>query len=146
MLELDAVTGTFVANLASPSLGSSFSPPGAVAPDGRHVWVTSPGGGSVTELDAATGALVRVLKGHRYRFNQSHAAASDGLHVWVVNSPQNGGGSVIELDAATGALVKVLDGSAYGFNYPEGIAWDGARVWVANANSDSVTEFPRSQQ
>jgi len=59
VLEFDAVTGTFVANLASPGLGNLRHPPAAVASDGRHVWVTNPVGGWVTELDAASGALVR---------------------------------------------------------------------------------------
>ena len=58
----------------------------------------------MTELNAATGALVKVLKGPSYGFNDPSAVASDGTHVWVTNY---GGTSVTELDAATGALVRV---------------------------------------
>ena len=42
-------------------------------------------GDSVTELDSATGALVQVLKGSRYRFNSPESLSSDGNHVWVTN-------------------------------------------------------------
>ena len=42
-------------------------------------------GGSVTELDAATGALVKVLKGRSYGFTRPVAITSNGAHVWVAN-------------------------------------------------------------
>jgi DNA-binding beta-propeller fold protein YncE len=98
--------------------------------------------GSVTELDAATGDLVRVLSGSRYKFNNPTGISSDGTHVWVVNAD----GSVTELDAATGGLVQVLSGSQYGFDDPCGVASDGTHVWVPNSESDSLTEFPASSQ
>ena len=43
--------------------------PQSVAVDGGHVWVASAGypgpGGSVTEISAATGGLIRVVSGGR---------------------------------------------------------------------------------
>ena len=93
--------------------GWGFNVPGAVSSDGTHVWVASFSGDSVTELDAATGALVQVITGPAYKFSGPEAISSDGTHVWVVNG--YGGtthnGSVTELDAATGALVQVLTSS-----------------------------------
>ena len=41
----------------------------------------------MTELDAATGALVQVINGSSYGFNGRGAIASDGTHVWVANAP-----------------------------------------------------------
>lgn len=41
---------------------------------------------SVTELDAATGALARVLTGPSYLFDVPVAVSSDGTDVWVANS------------------------------------------------------------
>jgi DNA-binding beta-propeller fold protein YncE len=37
----------------------------AVSSDGTHVWVANYFGDTVTEMDAATGALVRVITGRR---------------------------------------------------------------------------------
>ena len=54
---------------------------------------------SVTELDAATGALVQVLTGSRYGFNQRAAVSSDGTDVWVTNP---GDESVTGFPASTG--------------------------------------------
>ena len=39
----------------------------------------------MTELDAATGALVQVLSGSSYGFNSPMRISSDGTHVWVAN-------------------------------------------------------------
>ena len=61
--------------------------------------------GSVTELNAASGALAKVIRGSRYGFDGPVAVSSDGTHVWVANES---GGSVTELNATTGALVKVI--------------------------------------
>jgi hypothetical protein len=60
---------------------------GRTAPDGLALVVNSPqsGGGSVTELDAATGALAQVLDGPAYRFSSPEGIASDGARVWVAN-------------------------------------------------------------
>ena len=106
-----------------------FRQPDAIASDGTHVWVANNDGNSVTELNASTGALVKVISGSRYEFNDPDAIASDGTHVWVANDDGN---SVTELNASTGGLVKVISGSSYGFNDPDAIASDGTHVWVAN--------------
>ncbi len=106
------------------------------------------GGNSVTELSAATGALVKVISGPSYRFAflnkrllSAAAVASDGSHVWVTNFAGN---AVTELSASTGALVRVISGSGYAFDAPMGIISDGSHVWVANERADSVTELPAS--
>jgi streptogramin lyase len=116
--------------------GWGFNDPDAVSSDGTHVWVANSGGDSVTELDAATGALVKVILGARYQFNYPDAVSSDASHVWVANYY---GDSVTELDAATGALVKVLSGARYGFGFPDAVSADGSHVWVTS-RGDSVTE------
>jgi hypothetical protein len=40
---------------------------------------------SVTELSASTGALVKVIRGLRYGFDDPAAVTSDGTHIWVRN-------------------------------------------------------------
>ena len=49
------------------------------------MWVANFYGNSVTELDAATGTLVKVFTGPHYRFSQPRAITSDGTDVWVAN-------------------------------------------------------------
>ena len=71
-----------------------------------HVWVVDTGGGnSVTELDAKTGGLIRVIRGSAYGFKGPDAIAVIGGHVWVANG---GGNTLTELDATTGDLVRVF--------------------------------------
>jgi hypothetical protein len=59
--------------------------------------------GSVTELDASTGALVRVVVGPQYEFNYPYTLAVNGDDLFVAD-----GFSVTELDTSTGRLVRVL--------------------------------------
>jgi DNA-binding beta-propeller fold protein YncE len=84
----------------------AFNGPFGVSSDGTHVWVADYDN-SVTELDAATGALVQVITGSNYGFDSPVEVNSDGSHVWITNAGNN---SVTELDAATGALVQVIGG------------------------------------
>jgi DNA-binding beta-propeller fold protein YncE len=63
--------------------------------DGTDVWVANMGG--LTELNAATGAPIRVVTGPSYEFDDPSAIAADGAHLWVANS---GADSVTELPAS----------------------------------------------
>jgi len=100
--------------------------------------VANANGNSVTELSETTGALVKVISGSSYGFDDPEAITSDGTHVWVANEYGN---SVTELSASTGALVKVIRGSSYGFNSPDAVTSGGTHVWAANMYGNSVTEF-----
>jgi DNA-binding beta-propeller fold protein YncE len=101
-----SVTGTRIS-----ALGSGINNPGGVSSDGSDVWVTNSNGGagsgSVTELDASTGAVIQVIKAKKYGFAHPYGVSSDGIHVWVTNFGDN---SVTEFDASTGALVQVIKG------------------------------------
>ena len=66
------------------------------------------GGNSVTELTASTPALVRVISGSAYSFNDPDAMAVAGNDLFVANE---WGNSLTVLDAATGGLVRVMSGS-----------------------------------
>jgi hypothetical protein len=52
----------------------------------------------VTELDAVTGTLIRVLAGPRYLFRVPTAITTDGAHVWVTNGNSD---SVTEFPASS---------------------------------------------
>jgi DNA-binding beta-propeller fold protein YncE len=85
-----------------------FNFPASIASVGTHVWVANYSAESVTELDARTGRMVKVISGSGYEFKSPFAIAADGTHVWVANID---GYSVTELSARTGHLIKVISGS-----------------------------------
>lgn len=66
-------------------------------------------GDSVTELDAATGALVTVISGPRYQFSSPVEVAVRGNLLWVVSSTSDNS-SVTVINATTGALVLAISG------------------------------------
>lgn len=148
--ELDAGNGGFLRAI------SGFSTPAGIAAAGGHVWVINPGiSGSVTEVDAADGKVVRTLRGGHYGFHIPTAIAVAGNRVLVANAGDtvvngNGPPSVTEFDGSTGAWFRTLSGSGYGFEDPAWVAVAGANAWVTNtgrdgrttANNGSVTRFP----
>jgi YVTN family beta-propeller protein len=111
---------------ASGSVNSSpvGSHPVGVSSDGTHVWVASQAAGTVTEIDASTGAVVRTIGVGTEPFGVS----SDGTHVWVTNLHDN---SVSEIDAASGAVVNTIGVGAR----PGGVSSDGTDVWVTSGTS-----------
>ena len=62
---------------------------------------------SVTEMDASTGALVKVVSGPKYHFDEPGAIALMGTDLFVANY---GSAKITEVDASTGALVRVISG------------------------------------
>lgn len=114
-----------------------------IAVYGAHVWITNVGGNSVTELNVSNGALVRVISGGKYGFDEPGSIAATGNDIWVVNQAGN---SVTELNADTGAWVHTLSGGSYHFDHPDEITVDGTHAWVTNSGNasgdgSSVTEF-----
>src|SRR5260221_1486607 len=116
-----------------------FKHPWAIALAGPDAWVANYGGNSVTELNAATGHVVRILSAGSYGFNQPWAIAVNGPDIWVVNT---GGNSVTELNASDGSVVRVLSGGTYGFDRPDGIAFAGNDAWVSNYNGSAKYGSP----
>jgi DNA-binding beta-propeller fold protein YncE len=82
-----------------------------------------------------TGALVRIMSGRRYGFDDPAALAVAGGHLWVASALGN---SVSEIDAGTGALLHTMSA---GFANPTGLAASGSDVWVTSLGSDSVTRL-----
>jgi DNA-binding beta-propeller fold protein YncE len=139
--EIDAATGALVRVISARRY--QFNAPAGIAAAGNRVWVISSGfngdgnpRGSVTEIDAATGALVRVISARRYELNAPAGIAATANTVWVANGGigggTGGGYSVTEINAATGALVRVIAARRYRLFEPAGIVATGGRVWVAS--------------
>ena len=90
---------------------------------------------AVSELDASTGSLIKVISGARFQFDSPDAIVSNGAHVWETNYKDQ---TVTELDAITGGLVRVIT-EASG---PDAVAADRVHVWVGNYFGQSVTSLP----
>jgi hypothetical protein len=137
IVEVDAATGKVVR--------TSTVPGGALAVVGNDLFAATSSplstkaatlpNGSITELDARTGAVVRKISGPRYHFYQPVAMAVAGTDIFVANS---GGAGVTEIDASTGALVRVLSGPQFGWQNPDALAVDGPDLYVASGYTSYV--------
>ena len=101
------LAGSGLPTVAAQAQGPWFNSPTALALRGDDLFVANPPGGSVTELNASTGALARVISGRQYQFNGPQAPALYGDDLFAANE---GGNSVTEVNASTGALVRVISG------------------------------------
>jgi hypothetical protein len=69
-----------------PGGATGLRAPSVIAAAGTRIWLasgTGAGGGSVTELDAASGRRVWTVSGARYGLDDPSAIAADGTRVWV---------------------------------------------------------------
>ncbi len=111
--------------------GWGFSAPSdAVAVDGK-VYVANLND-HVIEIDAASGALIRVIS------DRSFGAYGDDLAARAGRLYVAGGRSITELNASTGRVLKVISGKSYRFNFPGSMAFDGPDLFVANAEPQSA--------
>jgi hypothetical protein len=113
-----------------------------------RLWVVNKGtafgrDAGVTEINATSGRLIRVLSSPGYQFDQPNGIAVGGSHVWVTNgatqqqptTPDGAtGNSVTEIAAASGSVVRVISGPKYQINYAFSVAILRAHVWVASAS------------
>ncbi len=105
--------------------------------DGTHVWVTNSHEGTVSEIEASSGTVIRTIPVGSYPFGVS----SDGTHVWVANYEE---GTVSEIEASSGTVIATIKVGSY----PLGVSSDGTHVWVTNeekyAGAGSVSEIEAS--
>ena len=131
MTELNAADGSWVRTLSGRRYGFDFPGPMAVA--GADLWVVN-GMGDLTELSAATGALILGLcPGAGQDQATRSAIAAAGGHLWIANQGSyDGGGWVTELNASDGSWIRTLSGPRYDFDGPSAIAAAGHHIWVAS--------------
>ncbi len=121
-----------------------FADPVAIGAAGKTILVLNAGRpnaspvvfGSITEINATTGALRRVVAGAPFAFRDPVALAVAGPDVFVADE---GGNSVTEVNIGTGRLVRVV--SQQGLDAPDGIGVEDGQVWVADSASDSATDI-----
>ena len=87
--------------------------PLAILAGRSDLFVASGRDNSVTEINASTGAVVRVMT-TGYGFNFPDALDLDGHYLFVMNNGANSN-SVTEINTATGAFVREIQGSSYHF-------------------------------
>ncbi len=119
--------------------GYRFSQPVAITRVQAELFVAN-AGGSVTEMAADNGKLLRVIHGAQFHFTDPVAIASSGTTLLVLNGGQSRTGSITEINARTGALVRIVSGSSYAFADPVAMSVAGADVFVADESNNSVTE------
>jgi hypothetical protein len=146
--EVDTVTGKVVRVITGPRyhLGELSQ----MAIWGNDLFVTGPAlpstnglvavgngpTGSLTEIDARTGRLLRRISGARYDFQAPEAISVAGNDLFVADSGAN---AVTEVGPSTGKLVRVLSGAQYEFDSPVGLDAYGDHLYVINESGDSVT-------
>ncbi|HTW06708.1 MAG TPA: PQQ-binding-like beta-propeller repeat protein [Acidimicrobiales bacterium] len=115
-------------------LGWGLYSPSALAIAGDDLFVAN--AGWLTELNATTGTLLRVIDRPSPLTDHPVALAATGNDVFVASS---GGGSqrpaVTEIDAATGAAVRVLASPRYGLDGPDALLVQGRTLFVANGEA-----------
>ncbi len=100
--------------------------PLAIAASASVAWVAMNSGakgsdtagpdGSVAELSATTGAIIRVISAARYHVGDPQAVTLAGRHLWIASMNYPGpGGSVTEISAVTGALIRVITAAGQRF-------------------------------
>jgi hypothetical protein len=130
LIQLDTATGTRLRTLKWDGGGTS----GGLAVDGSGLWVTGDGFGNVTELNAGTGTVIRVVSSLDFNFDSPDTVAAGGPDIWVANQDDsNAKNSITELDAATGKIVRTIPYAAVPDPYL--MDADGDHIWVTNNDS-----------
>src|ERR1700689_1605463 len=130
------------------SATSPFKHPTAIALDhDGHLWVANQDYFGVTEIDASSGQVIRVINAKAHGFIDPYGIAVDGQHVWIVSGGVEYGngtshvGTVTELDAATGALIRTVSLKKHGVTGLSAVTADDLHVWVTADGGGRVVEI-----
>lgn len=146
LTEVNASTGALIRIVSGSKYG--FLPGMDLADIGGHLWVgNSPDNGpgsptpsSLTEINATSGALIRVLRAKKYEFDAPGPLAGFGDDVFACNGSA---GTITEVNASTGRLVRVFAAPAGELESPSGAVVVNGTLWIAGygdgASSTSST-------
>ena len=140
--EVRASDGAAVRTISGPQFG--FQDPIALAVSGHTVLVLNAGrpsatpavAGSISEIDARTGRLLRTVSGPSLAFDDPAALVVSGPHAYIADE---GNDSVTEIDITSGARLNVIAGQ--GLRKPDGITVADGHVWVSDAASNAATDI-----
>jgi len=122
--EIDPATGAWMASLTSGPYG--LDAPTAIAANGPDIFVAN-SVKSISEINANTRQLVRIVFGSKYHFSNPVAITVAGGRVLVLNAGTNAV-SITEFSAQNGLLLKTISGSRFSFNEPAAFATSGQDV------------------
>jgi hypothetical protein len=121
--EFNERTGSFMRTISGSSF--AFDNPAAFTVSGSDVFVADEGNNSMTEVNVANGALVRVVAGQGLDAPDGIAVQSG--EVWVAD---NASSAATEITAATGVPVSTFSDPAYGFWHPTAVIGTQGNVYV----------------
>lgn len=127
------------------SKADKFSSSGHVACNRQYVWIANSYTGTITQLDASNGSLVRIIRARKNGLDLPGRVVVGGKKVWIANS---GNDSVTELNASV-ALVQTVQlptggrptaSQGYG---PIDLALIAVQLFVSttSATSDSIVDI-----
>jgi outer membrane protein assembly factor BamB len=126
--ELDETTGRRLRVLTGPLY--RFAGTHAMVVVHHDVWTANGAGkGSLTEFNAVTAKVVRVISSGSARLDAPTSLASDGIRLWVSNAL---GGHISEVAVANGHLMRTISNSTHQLSGLDSLAWSGRTLWGAD--------------
>jgi len=124
--EFAADTGAYLLNIRGAAY--ALDQPAAVATAHSRIYVADKANNSLTEIDARTGKLVRVIANQG--LSAPDGVAVGGGSVWVADQATSG---VTQIDEASGRVVttKTDANASYGFWHPTLMISTGPNIYVA---------------
>ncbi len=145
--EFKTSNGSLVRLINAPSY--QFDEPYGIQSAGNDLWVSNGEGRyPMTEINASTGSLVRVVKAtEAWSANPSHNSTGtgpwnivvEGSHVWIANTS-----NLVEINATSGALMRVVSTVADDFDFTQNVITDGSHLWASSFESSTVVELSAS--
>ncbi len=116
--------------------------PSVLCADGRYLWAISPLTSTLTEIDAATGRVLRVISQRQlaYDLYLPEACAVSHGNLWVANSAYASpispviAANLTELNAVTGRLVRVVNGTGRSWTAPIALTAYRGSLLLSNVN------------
>jgi hypothetical protein len=134
--EINPANGAWIASLTSGPYG--IDAPTAIAANGPDVFVAN-SVKSISEINANTRQLVRIVFGSEYRFSKPVAITVAEGRVLVLNAGTSAG-SITEFGAQNGLLIRNISGARFAFDEPSAFTTSGQNIYVADKGNNSVTE------
>jgi len=98
--------------------------------DGANIWVANFGNGTVSKVNASTGATIATYGAAI----ETSGICFDGVSIWVASYFFN---EVVKLNASTGAVIGFYNVGTH----PYSVCFDGSSIWTANRDSTNVTKL-----
>ncbi len=124
--ELNAFDGSLIRIVNAKADGLNLT--SGIAFSNGDIWANN--AGSLTEIAASDGVLVRVIRTNSFLGD----ASESGHHLWLVNQYQN---STTEYNTLSGQLIRTIDSRQGDFSNPSSVVVGGTHIWVINAGTPS---------